>query len=115
MPTTKRERLFNQARRTKTVTLTTGDVVEVRPLTITARTKLAQACKDEDGQVDLVKLVPELLIACTYDPENGEPLFTIGDRETIEALQATDVDPIWTAAAALNGFAEDAVEVAEKN
>lgn len=110
----KRERLFTAVRRTIPVTLSTGDVVEVRPLSMLERNKLAKDCT-ADGEVDTEKLCPALLIACTFDPETDEPLFTIGDREALGALPANEVDDLWMAAATLNGFGKEPVKAAEKN
>lgn len=116
MSSTARERLFAKAEgRTKDVTLSTGDVVQVRPLKLTARTKLVKACSTESGEVDTEKLIPHLVIACTFDPATGQPIFTAGDFEAIEQLPAVEVDPLWGAAAELNGFSQEAVKDAKND
>lgn len=109
-----REKLLNHPRRTIPVTLATGDVVEARPLSLVARQKVVKECT-VDGEVATDRLIPAIVIACLYDPATGEPLFTIGDRDAIGEMPAEVVDPMWTAAAELNGLAPDAKEQAEKN
>ena len=111
---TKREKLLAHPRRTKAVTLATGDVVEARPLSLAQRSRVVKECT-EDGEVQTELLIPAIVIACIYDPETGEPMFTLGDRDTIGELPAEVIDPMWTAAAELNGLAADAVKDAEKN
>lgn len=114
MPT-KREKLLTRPRRTKDVTLATGDVVEVRPLSITKRTRLVKDCT-VDGEVDTEKLIPALVIACTYESADAtEPMFSIGDRDELAEMDADAIDPLWNAAAELNGLAADAGKDAEKN
>lgn len=115
MTQTKRERLFARPRRTKEVTLATGDVVEVRPLSVSERTRLVKACT-VDGEVDTEKLIPELVIACVYEtPDATAPMFTVGDREELAQMEASAIDPMWNAAAELNGLGAEAVKDAEKN
>jgi hypothetical protein len=111
--TTTREKLFAKAEsRTKEVTLTTGDVVVVKGLKLTARTKLVKLCTVDD-QVDTEQLVPHTVIACTFDQATGEPLFTLGDYDTIADMPATEIDPMWEAAAELNGFTAEAAKTAK--
>lgn len=111
MTTTARERLFAKSEgRTKDVTLSTGDIVRVQALTLSARTRLVKACT-ADGEIDMEKLVPHLVIASTFT-EDG-PLFTLGDLETLQALPAIEIDPLWETAAAMNGFAKEDVTAAK--
>lgn len=114
MTTTARERLFARSSRTTAVTLDTGDVVEVRPLKLTERTKLVKACTVAE-ECDTEKLIPLLVIACTFDTATGEPMFTAGDFETIGQLPAIEIDPLWEAASALNGFDGGKAAKAAKN
>jgi hypothetical protein len=110
----KREKLFAHPRRTIAVTLATGDVVEARPLSLAQRARVVKECT-EDGEVQTDKLIPAIVIACIHDPDSDEPLFTLGDRDAIGAMPAEVVDPMWTAAAELNGLGADAAKDAEKN
>lgn len=115
MAGTARERLFaTREGRITTIDLLTGDKAEIHALGFSARTKLVKACT-EDGEVNMEQLAPRLVIACTVDPVTSTPMFTDGDFETLCALPAIEMDPLWTAAAELNGLGTDAVKVAEKN
>lgn len=105
MTQTARERLFARSEgRTKDVTLSGGDVVQVKALTLSARTQLVKACTEGES-VDMEKLVPHLIIASVV--VEGEPMFSAGDLETLQQLPAIEIDPLWEAAAALNGFAKE--------
>lgn len=111
---TARERLFNTGGRSREVKLSTGDVAKVVSLKLSARTQLAKACTVE-GAVDMEQLIPRTIIACTQDASTGEPMFTVGDLEALSELPAIELDPLWEAAAELNGFSEKAAKDAEKN
>lgn len=90
-----------------------GDaVVEVRGLTTGQRLRLVKGAT-VDGEVDMVKLMPELVIATTYDPADGTPVFTAADREAVEGTSALALDELFTAALRINGF--DATEKIAKN
>ena len=71
--------------------------LELRELTADGRdTLLESAAKvNDDGErtgVDQKKLVAAVLIACVFDPETGEPLFTPADRDLIGTMSASFVD-----------------------
>ncbi len=100
--------------------LTIGDLtVEIRGLTAGARGRLLNTSTMDDGDgnrtVDLEKLGPELLIACVYDPETHQPLFSEGDRDPLALMSADFQDQMVTVASRLSGLGTNAAKAAEKN
>ena len=111
MTQTARERLFARSEgRTKDVTLDGGDVVQVRALSFLERTDLVKDCT-VDGEVDMKKLVPLIIIATVHHA--GAPMFTAGDLEEIQRQPAIEIDPLWAAAAELNGLSQEAAKDAK--
>lgn len=114
-----RARIFTpRALPTKTVTSKhMADVtLELRTLTYGDRAKLVRACKDEEtGEIDGIRLTFAALIACAFDPETGEKVFSEGDTETVEALPGVLLDDWAFPALQLNGLSPDAVSDAAKN
>lgn len=93
-----------------------GVTVLVRGLDGKSRTRmLAKAANQESGQVDLQRIYPELVIACTYDPEERDPLFTSDDEDRVMAKSGAALDRITTAAMRLSGMNGEAVDQAGKD
>lgn len=89
--------------------------VEVRGLNGTQRAKLMKTGFDARGAVDFEKLYPELLIASTYDPETGQPVFTEADRDALNGKSGAALERLAQAAMRLSGLSPEAPAQAEKN
>jgi hypothetical protein len=89
--------------------------VEVRGLTGAQRARLMKNSVDAKGAVDFERMYPELLIASTFEPETGEPLFTAADRDALSAKSGAALERIAQAAMRLSGLNPGAAENAEKN
>lgn len=90
--------------------------IEIRSLTGKTRAKLMSVAMDgRTGKMDFEKLYPELIIACAYDPESGEPIFNSTDREAINAKSGGVLERIAKVAMELSGLTEESVVEAEKN
>jgi hypothetical protein len=64
----------------ETVVVPEWDVtVSVKSMTGRARARLLKAAAQADGTMDFEALYPAILIACCFDPESGEPVFTDAD------------------------------------
>lgn len=109
-----RSRLLSITAKERTVTIE-GDTILIRALSLGDRTALVAKCSDDAGEVQSIKLVPAVLVATCLDPETREPIFTAGDLDAINGLPASAVDPLWKAAAELNGLAAATEETAAKN
>lgn len=84
--------------------------IEVRSMSAKARARLLKAAATDDGQVDLEKLYPSILVACCYDPDSGEPIFTPGDEAFLSEKSAGPVEKLAGAGMRLSGLTEEAVE-----
>lgn len=87
----------------------------IRGLTGKARTGMVARASLTDGQVDFQRIYPELVIACTYDPESREPVFTADDEEFVMGKSGQALDRIAEAAIRLSGMDAKAVDVAGKD
>ncbi len=97
--------------------------LEVRGLTGAQRADIVERAtvkgenaKGEDtSRVDDRILGPLLLIACCYDPENGEQVFEDGDADALPQKSAEALDIVLAEALKLNGMTKDETVVLEKN
>lgn len=92
-----------------------GVKVEVRGLTGQARGQLLNTCMDKFGGMDLEKMYPELVIACCYDIETGERIFSPADREAINTKSGMALEKVASVAVRLSGMGPNALENSLKN
>lgn len=92
-----------------------GVTVEIRGLTGTQRARLMKNGFDARGTVDFERLYPELIIASTFDPATGQPVFEEADREALNAKSGAALEQLAQAAMRISGLSPDAGAVAEKN
>lgn len=94
--------------------------LEIRGMSGKARSRLMQNYVDEEsGRVipDYTRYLPDVLIACIYDPETGEPAFenTDQDREILDARSGAVIERLSDTALRLSGLTPDAVDKAGKD
>lgn len=107
---TNRDKLFNYVTaplKSELVTLPGGAQVKVREMT--ARESSGMAEKKEAGEEAVRRC---MVLACSLDPETGEPMFTPPDIEALMAGPAAVVNAIVSAVVRLSN---PTVEVAEGN
>ena len=92
-----------------------GVSIEVRSMTGRARTRLIKTATDNDGQLDMETLYPDMVILCAFDPETGEQIFTQDDRDLLLSKSAGPLELIALAAMRISGMTPDAIEVAGKD
>ena len=83
--------------------------VEVRSMTGAQRARVLQGAT-VDGEVDLERLYPILLIETVYDPETGEPVFEAADRDALNAKNSGALERIAKVAMRLSGIDAGAEE-----
>ncbi len=88
-----------------------GVTVEVREMTGRDRAHFTQLSVKENFE----NMWPDLVIACTFDPETGQSAFGKADRDALKSVSAAALDRIATVALRLSGMNQDAIEQAEKN
>lgn len=89
-----------------------GVTVEVRSMDGRARTRLLKSTTDGNGDVDMEKVYPEMVILCSHDPETGERIFTEDDRDAILAKAAGPIELLALAAMRVSGMNGTAVDEA---
>lgn len=88
--------------------------VEVRSMNGLARSKILKEAAQADGRMDFEKLYPAIIIACCYDPEEGVPIFEIGDEAMINSKSAGPVEKLAQAGMRLSGLTAEALELGKE-
>jgi hypothetical protein len=97
----------------ESVTIEEWDVtVEVRGMTAGDRFRLLQT-SSVDGKVNFQRWFPDLVIACTYDPDTGEKVFEPADRDTLLTRSGRAVGQLAEVASRLSGLSDTDVEAAK--
>lgn len=91
-----------------------GVTVEVRGMTGVERAAFMTSCFDAETQtVKFDRLYPEVVIACTFNPEDGSKVFEATDRDVLNTKAASATERIAKAAMRLSGIDEKASERAK--
>lgn len=86
-----------------------GVTIEVRSISLGLRNEMMLSVIDEETkQADIRKLYPEMIIACSYDPETGDKVFAADDAAFLNGLDAGILDKIAKPALSLSGMSDDA-------
>ena len=83
-------------------------------MTAAKRAEMMQTAMGEDGKVNLTELWPMLIVATTYDPDTGDPVFTTDDIEALLGKSAAVIEMLGTEAMNLSGMRDDSVDEAGK-
>ena len=112
-----REKIFNaQDIRSEAVFVPEWDLeIEVRAMTGKARAHFLQNSLGADGKADLERMYPDLLIACVFDPEEGERLFDLADRDALNSKSGAALERVASVAMRLSGLTQTAADDAAKN
>lgn len=91
----------------ESVTVPEWDVtVDVRTMTGAERARIMQAAADAGGRIDFERVFPDVVIACSHDPETGERVFTSDDRDALMSKSGAAIDRIAQVGLRLSGFTE---------
>lgn len=112
-----REKIFqSQDLITENVTVDEwGVTLQVRALNGKNRAKLLNDCMDKQGNMDLEKFYPDLLIASCYEPETNELVFDAADRDQLNTKSGGALEKVAQVAARLSGLTPTALGDATKN
>lgn len=89
--------------------------VLVRGLDGRTRTRLIASAVDGNGQVDITRVYPDLLVLSLYDPETREQVFSLDEVDLLLAKSGSALDRIVTAALTVSGLNAQAVDEAGKD
>jgi hypothetical protein len=92
-----------------------GVKVEIRGMNGLARAKFLKASAGPDGAgtVDFERFFPDLIIACAFDPETGEQVFDLADREVLNEKSGAALQRLADPAMRLSGLAPESLKEAE--
>lgn len=65
---------------------------------------------DETGVINYTTLIPAMIIACTFDPEDDSPVFQAGDEPMILSKASFVIERVGNAALRLSGLDKQAEE-----
>jgi hypothetical protein len=83
--------------------------VDVRTMTGSERARIMQVAA-ENGRIDFERVFPDVVIACTYDPDTSERIFGYEDRDLLMAKSGLAIDRIAQVGLRLSGFTEQAAK-----
>lgn len=90
--------------------------VLIRGLSVKERNALLKNSLGENGETDISKMVPELIIRSCYYPENPEKrIFEMTDKEVLSGKSSRAVDRVVAVANELSGLTLNFMEESEKN
>lgn len=87
--------------------------IEIRSMSGIERAEFLKATRKPDGQpADYAVFYPAVCIACCYDPESGERLFTEADKDALNLRNSRALERIARKAMAISGIANDSLDEA---
>lgn len=89
-----------------------GVTVELRSMTALDRTRLQSNASKGDGKVDMTLFMSDVVIASTYDPETGLPVFEAKDRDAILSKNGSIVEKLAQKAMSMSGMEAESVDKA---
>lgn len=92
-----------------------GVEVEIRGMSGAARASISQDAANNNGNVDMKRMMPEIVVQCVFDPETGEQVFDSADKDAVMGKSGAALDKIVAVAMRLSGFGEKAVDEAGKD
>ena len=92
-----------------------GVEVEIRGMSGAARASISQDAAENNGNINFLKMMPELVVQCCFDPETGEQVFDSKDKELVMGKSGAALDRIVNIAMRLSGFGADAIDAAGKD
>ena len=81
-----------------------GEKIEVRSMSVARKTQMVTNATDAAGDVDERALMPELVIACSFDPDTGSPVFSDSDAVWLGDQNAAAVERLATVGMRLSGM-----------
>jgi hypothetical protein len=86
-----------------------GVKVEIRTMTARQRARVMENAIDPlTGKSSISGIYPEIAIACVFDPESGEPVFSIEDKDALLEKSGAVLEKIASKAMTLSGLTEEA-------
>ena len=87
--------------------------MEIRGFTVGERLDFYDRVSDDNRTVNKANFYPELVIACSFDPETGQKIFEAADRDMLKGKSAGAVEKVTEVASRLSGMSDSDVKDAE--
>jgi hypothetical protein len=88
----------------------------LKGMTAGERVKLMQSAFDQDsGQVNMAAVYPDIVVACTYDPETGEAVFSDSDKDALMGKSSAAIESIASVGLRLSGIGKEQEDAAGKD
>lgn len=87
-----------------------GVTIEVRTMSAGKRSRMLQTCSLGDGTVDLDQLYPMIIIACVFDPETGDQVFSEIDIAALKEKSASSIEFVAQKAMSMSGMSASAID-----
>lgn len=92
-----------------------GVTILVKGMSAGERITLMQNAYDPNTQqVNMAAVYPDVLVACVYNPETGEAVFTNDDKQAIMAKSSAAVEKIASVGLRLSGIGKDEEDASGK-
>jgi len=92
-----------------------GVTIEIKGMSGSQRAKLIANAIDKNGNVNLERIYPELLISALIDPETGKQIFATNDQSVLLGKSGEVIERLAQLAIKLSGLGPEAEKEAEKN
>lgn len=93
-----------------------GVDVVVRGMSAGERIDLMQNAFDQNTQqVNMSIVYPDVVVACTFDPDSSEPVFTDADKPLILSKSSAAVERLANVGLRLSGIGKDEQDAAGKD
>lgn len=93
-----------------------GVEVLVKGMSAGERIRLMQNAFDQaTQQVNMSIVYPDVLVACTFDPESGDPVFTEQDKTAILAKSSAAIERLANVGLRLSGIGKEEQDEAGKS
>ena len=92
-----------------------GVDLDIRTITAVERSRLVAMCTKEDGNVDMEKMYPMLIISACFDPQTGEKVFTSDDMLLLQDKSASAIEFVAQEVMRMSGMLPKAVDVEGKS
>lgn len=89
--------------------------VEVRSMSARARVRMMSRAAENDGELNMETLFPEIVVLCSYDPDTGERIFNDDDVSMLLDKSAGPIELLATAAMRVSGMTSDSLDTAGKD
>ena len=100
-----RDRILTSEVASEVVSIPEWDVkIEVRQRTVKQQYDILDKVRNPQGEIDGLGLAVETIMACSYDPDTGEPVFDPADKDALMNVESSAFQVLLAATNKAAGF-----------